>query len=339
VRKRCSIILTDINNIKILAKKFKTSKLSIKLRIASLKVLQPNYGDSNDNFIVGMAGDDTIQGSFGNDTPIADDGDDWVDGDHGDRTGWVRDAAGKYIYVGAIDFTGNGFATTSANGVSEYDDIIIGGNGNDVQLYGSTGNNKLYGGTDNDELYGVNGQNLLDGGDGNDSLFGGLGVDDLFGGLGNDSIYANASNDNLSGGDGDDQLFSQEGNDILLGGHGDDIFVGVSTTIDLGRGTIDILTGGGGFDRFILGAVGKIYYDDANTATAGLNDYALITDFSSVDDIIQLSGTATDYILGASVSGISGVGIYRHGTTTDELIGIVQTTDTLSLTDTYFSYV
>jgi Ca2+-binding RTX toxin-like protein len=42
-----------------------------------------------------------------------------------------------------------------------------------------------------------------------------------------------------------------------LGDTGNDILVGVGTT-DLGLGTIDILTGGGGGDRFILGEVGKM---------------------------------------------------------------------------------
>ncbi|NJR32203.1 MAG: hypothetical protein HC778_04305 [Chamaesiphon sp. CSU_1_12] len=99
------------------------------------------------------------------------------------------------------------------------------------------------------------------------------------------------------------------------------------------------MTGGSGFDRFTLGEVGKIYYDDANPLLVGVNDYALITDFSAADDIIQLSGSASDYSLGASVAGINGLGIYRNGTTTNELIGIVQTADNISLIDTCFSYV
>jgi Ca2+-binding RTX toxin-like protein len=255
-----------------------------------------------DDRIIGGEGDDVLLGQLGKDSIEGGAGDDRINGGEGD------------------------------------DYWLDGGAGND-KLYGSNGNNQLFGGTGNDELYGVNGQNLLDGGEGNDLLYGGLGVDDLFGNLGNDFIYANAGNDNLSGGDGDDQLFGQEGNDILLGGNGNDILVGVSTTTDLGRGTIDILTGGGGGDRFILGAVGKIYYDDAITATAGMNDYGLITDFVSTEDIIQLSGQATDYILGASVSGINGVGIYRQGLTTNELVGIIQDAGNISLTDTFFSYV
>jgi Ca2+-binding RTX toxin-like protein len=297
------------------------------------------YGDSNNNFIVGMAGDDTIQGGVGNDTLIADDGDDWVNGDHGDRTGWVRDAAGKYVYIGAIDPTGNGFATNSAIG-GEYDDIIayvadanavtlnldassiesvFGGAGND-NFTATTLAVKVFGGAGNDTITTGTGNDNLDGGDGNDSLFGGYGSDYLFGGGGND------------------YLVGQEGNDILLGGNGNDILVGFGPT-DLGRGSINILTGGGGFDRFILGEVGKVYYDDANTATAGVNDYGLITDFSSVEDIIQLCGQASDYSLGASVAGTNGLGIYRNGATTNELIGIIQTADNISLTNTCFSYV
>jgi len=65
-----------------------------------------------------------------------------------------------------------------------------------------------------------------------------------------------------------------------------------------------------------LGAV--VYYNDSNFTTAGLGDYALITDFDHKKDIINLTSfdgmnadlTSVNYILGASPGGLpAGTGL------------------------------
>ena len=114
-------------------------------------------------------------------------------------------------------------------------------------------------------------------------------------------------------------------------------------------GEIDTLTGGTGADDFSLGQAlsGKyysayLYYDDNNNKTAGTNDYALITDFNSSEDKINLLGKASDYLL--QTTGIaSGTGIYvdKPGSEPNELIAIVRqaTPSSLNLSASYFNYV
>jgi len=105
-----------------------------------------------------------------------------------------------------------------------------------------------------------------------------------------------------------------------------------------GKGEIDNLTGGTGSDKFILGDATWIGYDDGNSALAGNNDYAQITDFNPTDDIIQLRGTSSDYLL--TVSG-SNTNLYynKPGSEPDELIAVIQNRTGLNLTGNSFNYV
>ena len=92
---------------------------------------------------------------------------------------------------------------------------------------------------------------------------------------------------------------------------------------------IDTLTGGQGKDTFLLGDATSqtgFYYDDGLENTVGTTDYALITDFSLSQDVVQLAGTSADYTLGSSPSGLpSGTGIFLDKSLTepDELIGVL----------------
>jgi surface adhesion protein len=69
------------------------------------------------------------------------------------------------------------------------------------------------------------GKDELHGGAGNDILYGQGGDDKLFGDEGNDILYGGTGNDYLDGGTGNDILVGGKGNDTLIGGEGDDIFV------------------------------------------------------------------------------------------------------------------
>lgn len=73
-----------------------------------------------------------------------------------------------------------------------YDDVLIGGDGNDTML-------------------GMLGNDYLDGGDGDDELRGGDGADRLLGGLGNDVLIGGAGRDFLHGGRGRDRIFARDG--------------------------------------------------------------------------------------------------------------------------------
>ncbi|MBD2461593.1 hypothetical protein H6G89_11080 [Oscillatoria sp. FACHB-1407] len=126
------------------------------------------------------------------------------------------------------------------------------------------------------------------------------------------------TNDNVTGTDGNDVIWTGLGNDTLTG----------ATATDFGVGDVDTLCGGGGQDTFVLGNASAVFYDDGNSVTPGLNDYALIVDFNPTQDKIQLKGTAENYTVGALPEqlGFAGTGIYYKNATgsgTPELIGVV----------------
>src|SRR5690606_36381594 len=90
-------------------------------------------------------------------------------------------------------------------------------------------------------------------------------------------------------------ILGTAGSDTLAGGDGPDTICGVPLTGNkLGHGTVDVLTGGAGADLFVLGDARGAFYDDGRADTAGMNNYARITDFEAGDKL-QLAGSAGDY--------------------------------------------
>ena len=190
-----------------------------------------------------------------------------------------------------------------------------------VIINGTSGNDTLNRTSDNDQITGLAG---------NDVITGGLWSDKF-----QISLIWAISYDTLTGGSKNDTLLGGDGNDILSG-----------TGITSGLGSIDTLTGGNGNDRFILSSSAIAFYNDGNNATSGLGDYALIKDFSSTLDKIQLEGSASRYILGTSpIAGLTGTAIYldtngnKAFNSTDELLAVVQGSGSLSLGSSYFTYV
>lgn len=214
----------------------------------------------------------------------------------------------------------------------EGNDEIFGGAGDDI-LYGDNGNDKLYGGAGDDELRGGNGKDFLYGGDGNDTLHGGAvahggdgndnifgfsGRNELYGGNGVDKIYAGADNDHVEGGAGGDILRGEGGNDTIKGGEGDDKIYGDGGRDLDGPDGNDKLYGGNGDDYIqggqgndiIYGGAGDDYIDsyyldgddkitggegnDTFKFSAGLSGNDTITDFTSGEDQIIISGTDWD---------------------------------------------
>jgi len=201
----------------------------------------------------------------------------------------------------------------------------------------------IYGTSENDTLVGTRTNDSCDGGRGNDIICGESGVDYLYGGTGNDKLY---------------------------GGNGTDFLTGISSGYSpsdqdttYGKGQIDILTGGSDNDTFLLSGTlhnqkkAPIFYQDGSTKSSGRTDYAWITDFTKGDKI-QLKGKSTDYQIKKENFTIdkkvySGFGLYfddgsKKGSwdSTDELIGFIQTTNKLALTNSsmvasqgFFSYV
>lgn len=286
------------------------------------------YGDRKPPFLptfpLEIAGNDTLRGDAGNDRIYGDPGNDLLDGgaDHDTLYGGV----GNDRLFGQ---TGN--------------DWLYGESGMDT-LYGGTGNDYLNGGTENDILYGEAGYDNLFGDVGNDRLYGGSENDIVRGGNGADGLYGQSGNDYLSGGDDNDSLYGGTGNDRLLGDAGSDYLVGVETVaLTPGRGEIDQLTGGTGRDRFVLGNSVRNFYDDGLLFSEGRSDFALITDFTNGQDLIQLKG-GVNYRLanvavtvpagfqappGSTISAgsvVTGVGIFINnpGFIRDEMIGVVR---------------
>ncbi|MCA6490276.1 MAG: VWA domain-containing protein, partial [Chitinophagaceae bacterium] len=156
----------------------------------------------------------------------------------------------------------------------------------------------------------------------------------LSGGSGNDTISGNAGDDQIYGEDGNDVLNGGAGNDRLFGGSGNDTLQGT----DGGIGEQDYLEGGTGNDRFILADTTKTFYDDGNSTLPGDNDYATIADFNTTNDIIQLRGSSSNYLLSVSGSNTK-LYINKPGSEPDELIAVINNQTALSLTASYFSYV
>lgn len=260
-------------------------------------------GSKRVDFLYGGGGNDKIDGGAGND---------YIDGDK-TRDLFDDDPAGKDVLKG-----GDG------------DDEVHGGGGND-KIYGGKGNDNLngdaLGATGNDKIYGEAGNDLISGGDGDDLIDGGKGqdrirviaqqTDDLHiiinlakqiaTGQGNDTLksieHAWGSNfhdnvligskgaNSLIGGQHVDTIDGGKGNDRLHGGNGDDVVTaGAGNDLIAGGEDNDTLTGSGGKDNFYFAELGTAHMDE-------------ITDFSSKDDQIYLSGYAAFGLLTGKVKG------------------------------------
>lgn len=228
------------------------------------------------------------------------------------------------------------------------DDVVQAGPGNDT-ITGEEGGDCIFGFTGDDFIFGdalgseqgVSGSDTIRGQDGDDTIFGGGSSDRLIGDLGNDRLLGEAGNDRLEGGDGDDSLFGGQGNDSLNGGAGNDTLVGVDNVesgTDFGADTIDTLTGGSGSDSFFLsGEVDGervVYYSDGNAESSGLDDYALITDFTVGSDLLEVAGPVSDYALRSSPNGLpSGTAVFfEQPGEADELIAVLEGVSSNSLT-------
>ncbi|MEO0533887.1 MAG: cadherin-like domain-containing protein [Cyanobacteria bacterium P01_A01_bin.123] len=243
-----------------------------------------------------------------------------------------QDVANLDLDTTAFSYVGSG---VDLIGTPE-DDVLNGGDGFD-SLQGGDGNDTLNGGEGRDTLSGDGGDDTLNGDGGNDTINGGDGNDTINGGDGNDIVDAGINDDVVNGGAGDDVINGAPGFDIVFGGAGNDQVSGGGQNDTLsgtdstaaGAGEVDVLNGGGGSDRLILGDEVQAYY-----ITNGDSDYVQIDGFSSNQDIIQLHGEATDYSLSQSGPDVE---IRYNG----ELVAILtnQTGTDLDLNATYFEYV
>jgi Ca2+-binding RTX toxin-like protein len=307
-------------------------------------------GDSFSNAIIGELGDDQLQGAAGADSIIGGVGNDTLYGDLGNDS--LYGSSGSNLLDGGL---GNDLLVSESS-----TDTLRGGAGNDSYRISSADVLILEDGDGGfDTIYSTVALSSLPFGIEEIVVEGSPGavpavlqtsrtVDRMPEGLrelrlmGSANINANGNSgaNAIYGNSGANALVGDLGSDFISGGEGTDTLTGCSTASGRGKGEIDILTGGSGADRFVLGSGGSLY-SDGNRKKAGLEDYALITDFSVGEDNLQLSGKAKNYFLKSSgVKGVSGNGLYfdsnKNGAfdKSDELVAIINGSEKLTFQNT-----
>jgi len=293
---------------------FHNGDFGIYLSAATDAAFDQQFGDSEDNSLVGDAGQDQLFGSQGNDELLGQGGDDELFGSSGN-------------------------------------DTLDGGDGHDV-LYGASGDDKLYGGAGSDDLFGSSGDDHIEGGDGNDRLFGSSGINVLYGGDGADQIY-NSGSGFISGGAGPDDIYggsevevidAGSGNDILrgalgadtlFGGSGHDIYIygqghGFDTVSDEGPNTLLFSTGLGPADlAFQLTEDGLLANTGGDTNTVFLPGFSLQDISNQAITRAEFAG-GESYSLTGLLSSIGHVGeVYIDGADEDDTLNGDWTQETI----------
>ena len=255
---------------------------------------------------------DRINGTVEGDLIRGHGADDWLSGGYGSDT--IHGGDGDDIVYGGENLL------DEASTDSKYDNFIDGGNNNDL-LVGTILDDLAVGGNGEDLLLGYAGNDLLLGRDGNDRLYGYQGADTLLGENGNDFLQGN------------------QDNDLLDGGSGNDYLSGSNERAYPEQSNIDSFTGGDGQDKFILGTAYETFYQVGQD-----NDLAMIADFNSQEDRIQLHGDAQDYSLKVATfslqnSSISGTYIYNDAYVDSEAIAFVANQTDLNLAAEYIDFV
>ncbi len=235
-------------------------------------------GPGNDN-IQGFSGDDQLHGGTGVDLIYGQYGADLLYGDEGNDR--LRGGPGPdTMWGGADDDFLSGEQDNDIHYGEAGNDYLIGFTGDDY-LDGGPGDDNLQGQQDNDELRGGDGNDILRGHGGDDLAYGGAGDDysrldagndTFYGGAGNDLVFGGAGNDQLYGEDGLDDVRGEAGDDTLRGGLGADIVNGGAGNDSLfgGLDADDSITGGTGFDRFLVRS------SDTITDQSSVEDAALV---------------------------------------------------------------
>jgi Ca2+-binding RTX toxin-like protein len=180
------------------------------------------YAGTEDDRVVGAAGNDTLGGGTGDDTLRGGDGDDTFYGGRGDDNDTGRN------------------------------DVISGGNGNDT-IFAGGGDDDIDGGVGDDVIFNGTGNDNARGNLGNDTLFGGPG-DDILSGRGGDDTFA------FFEGNGDDTItdFNLNDDTLDLNGTATDFTDLASVQVAASDVTQDGETGllidtGGGDSIFLIG--------------------------------------------------------------------------------------
>ncbi len=266
-------------------------------------------GDSEDNRIYGLGGNDVLAGGKGNDTLYGrESGNTYLfnvgDGKD-DIYGWLGSqnhpddklVLGAGLTLDNIEFfrredsliisLGNREDQITIHSYFEIDnpgfDFVVGEEKFDLNSLLGGYVVKVHADADVDSnLHGTRQDNLITGLGGNDELYGYEGEDILLGGPGNDALLGGEGNDHLKGGDYFDFLSGESGNDMLEGEAGGDYMSG-------GDGN-DVLVGGMGDDSLVDEAGDDEYRYDLG------DGFDTINDLGGMDKIVFLSGITPEMV-------------------------------------------
>lgn len=260
------------------------------------RIVGTNGDDRYPHELVGTAKADEILGLAGNDTLIGLDGDDVLIGGAGademfgsagfDRVSYAGSRVG--VAIDLFEATAE-YGDAAGDGLYSVEGLV--GSGKTDRLRGDEVRNDLQGGGGGDVLYGRGGNDRLSGGEGKDILIGGEGADELRGDGGMDfaRYYDSAAAVTIDLAKGTGRGGSAEGDrfvgvESIDGSTFDDRLIGNGNANWLaGAEGADVLTGGGGADRFYL---------NYESSTAEAPDR--ITDFSRAQGDKIVTGDA-DY--------------------------------------------
>ncbi|MEL6384633.1 MAG: hypothetical protein AAFQ89_19675, partial [Cyanobacteria bacterium J06626_18] len=241
------------------------------------------YGEGGNDYLNGGSGGDFFAGGMGDDLYVVDDAGDTVTEYAG---------AGNDKVEASVSYTLN----ANVENLLMTGSAAIDGTGNslDNQLLGNGANNQLNGKAGKDIIRGKAGRDRLFGDAGNDELFGDAGNDELFGGDGKDFLMGFGGTPSIQPSNSTQRETPQQDNDLTYSGSIDSVefSIGSATLLDSSVGTLlggadkttlepyyklfgeyDTLTGGSGFDTFVLGNHLGSFYKGAG--------YAVITDFTT----------------------------------------------------------
>jgi Ca2+-binding RTX toxin-like protein len=285
-------------------------------------------GNSLDNQLVGMQGDDVLYGALGNDTL---DGGDGLDSAvfQGLSTAYaITTLNGKTVVTGAdgmdwltgieyLVFSDKTLPDPNAGTLTPTPPVTgpgtgTGGSGSGTvsppsppsstsnAMKGTAAADNLIGTAEADVIEGLAGNDTLSGGDGNDTLIGGAGNDRFSGGAGIDTIsylgttaavtfsLASTANQNTRG-SGTDALLAGHGIENLTGGSAADNLTGDANANQIdGAAGNDTINGGLGADT-LTGGLGKDFFVFNSKLGAGNTD--TLVNYNVADDTIRLENT------------------------------------------------
>jgi Ca2+-binding RTX toxin-like protein len=182
--------------------------------------------------------------------------------------------------------------------------VVIGTEGDDNSLYGSSNDDLIQGLGGNDYIVGYSGNDILEGGAGDDEIYDDEGDDQLLGGAGNDRLTV-----------GEDWYYSSTGRTALLdGGDGDDVLTFAGYDYSPIRDVVTAL-GGDGDDRIavshaltatVLAGAGndEVAIDifggnQTITLGAGQDGLRLVNNWVGVPTVVTSGNRVTDFTFGA----------------------------------------